>query len=87
MRTAIFIACGILLWAGCIAAAKLTSGSGASLNLATLAFAGIWLCVSAANLWVGVSKAGYTFAEEMPIFLLIFLVPTALAVWVKWKWL
>ena len=87
MRTAIIIVCGMLLWAGCIAAAKLTSGSSASFTAATLAFAVIWLCVSAVNLWVGVSKAGYSVAEEIPIFLAVFLLPTALAVLVRWKWL
>jgi hypothetical protein len=45
------------------------------------------LFAAAANLWVGVSKAGYTVTEELPIFLLIFLLPAAVAVVIRWKWL
>ena len=34
---------------------------------------------------VGVSQAGYSFWERLPIFLLIFLLPVDVAVFVKWK--
>ena len=88
MRTAIIIACGFLLWAACVAAAKLVPGStGTSLTTATIVFVVIWFFAAAANLWLGVSKAGYGVAEELPIFLLIFLLPSAVAVVVRWKWL
>jgi len=36
---------------------------------------------------MGVTKAGYAFREELPIFMLIFLLPTLVAVVVKWKFL
>jgi hypothetical protein len=36
-------------------------------------------------MWVAVSRAGCSFSEELPIFLLIFLLPVAVAVVVKWK--
>jgi hypothetical protein len=42
---------------------------------------------AAANMWLGVSQAGYSFREELPIFLLIFLLPSAVAMFVKWKFL
>ncbi len=42
---------------------------------------------AAANMWVGVARAGYSFQEELPIFLLIFLLPVAVALAVKWKFL
>jgi hypothetical protein len=35
---------------------------------------------AAINLWIGVSQAGYSFLEELPIFLVIFGIPAALAV-------
>jgi hypothetical protein len=50
-------------------------------------FVVIWFFVAAANLWVGVSKAGYAYTEELPIFLLIFLLPAVVAVAIRWKWL
>jgi len=88
MRTAVIIVCGFLLWAACVVAAKLIPGStGSSLTTATIVFVAIWFIAAAANLWVGVSKAGYSFAEELPIFLLIFLLPTVVAVVIRWKWL
>ena len=88
MRTAIIIVCGFLLWAVCLAAAKLAPGStGASLTAATIAFVVIWFIAAAANLWVGVTKGGYAFTEELRIFLLIFLLPAVVAVVIRWKWL
>lgn len=42
-------------------------------------FAALWALVAAVNLWVGVAHAGYALAEELPIFGLVFAVPTALA--------
>ena len=36
---------------------------------------------------VGVSQAGYSVQEELPIFLLIFLLPASAAVFTKWKFL
>jgi hypothetical protein len=38
-------------------------------------------------MWIGMTEAGYPFMEELPIFLLIFLVPAAVAGFVKWKFL
>jgi hypothetical protein len=52
---------------------------------ATLIFVTLWLGISAANLWVGVAKAGYTLNEEFPIFLLIFSVPAIVAIFLKWR--
>jgi hypothetical protein len=37
------------------------------------------------NLWVGVSHAGYSVREELPILLLLFAVPAAVALLVRWK--
>ncbi|WP_028008048.1 hypothetical protein [Solimonas flava] len=53
---------------------------------AALAFVPVWLAVAVANLWVGVQHAGYGLREELPILLLVFAVPAALAAGVLW-WL
>ena len=77
-----------MLWAACLGIARLVSGGGtSSTTTATIAFIVIWLVAAALNMWIGVTKAGYSFQEELPIFLLIFLLPAALAVFVKWKFL
>jgi hypothetical protein len=52
---------------------------------AALFFLPAWLAGAAINLWYGVSKAGYSVAEESPIFLLIFAVPAAVALLLWWK--
>ena len=38
-------------------------------------------------MWIGVAKAGYSINEELPIFLLIFGLPAAAAVVLKWKFI
>jgi hypothetical protein len=43
-----------------------------------------WLVVAVANLYVGVTRAGYTVVEELPIFAVIFGVPATLA-FVVWR--
>jgi hypothetical protein len=47
----------------------------------------VWLVIAAANMWIGVAKAGYSVAAELPIFALIFGVPAAVALLVRWKFL
>jgi len=88
MRTVIIIVGGFVLWAVCLGIAKfLASSSTTSMTTATAAFVAIWFVAAALNLWVGVSRADYSFQEELPIFLLIFLLPALVAVFVKWKFL
>lgn len=82
MRTLIIIVGGLVLWAACIGAARLLAGS---TKTATIVFVALWFIAAAANLWIGVTQAGYTFREELPIFLLIFLLPAAVAVLARWK--
>lgn len=52
--------------------------------LAAKAFIPVWLFVSAANMWVGVTYAGYTVREELPILFLVFLLPAAVASGTLW---
>jgi hypothetical protein len=54
---------------------------------ATVAFVVIWFVAAAANIWIGGSQAEYSFREALPIFLLIFSLPSAVAIFVKWKFL
>jgi hypothetical protein len=48
-------------------------------------FSTIWCVVAVVHMWIGVARAGSSFAEELPIFLLSFLVPAAAAVVIKWQ--
>jgi hypothetical protein len=84
----IIILGGFVLWAVCLGIAKLLAHtSTSSMTSATAAFVAMWFVAAASNMWVGVSQAGYSFQEELPIFLLIFLLPSVVAVFVKWKFL
>lgn len=78
MRTAIIIGIGFALLGACLGLGYLTGGV-ARMKLAALVFIGLWLVAAAANMYVGVARAGYSFKEELPIFLLIFCVPAAVA--------
>lgn len=86
MRTALFLVAGLLLLAGSLLLGRLFSSNypGAT-AVATAAYLALWLAIAGANMWVGVAKAGYSVAEELPIFLLIFGLPAAVAVILKWK--
>ena len=88
MRTALFLAAGLLLLGASLLLAKLFSANypGATFT-ATIIYVALWLLIAGFNMWVGVSKAGYPFTEELPIFLLIFAVPAAVAIVMKWKFL
>jgi hypothetical protein len=59
-----------------------TLGNGSK---AALYFLPVWLAAAAINLWFGVAKAGYSVRDEAPIFLLIFAVPSALALLAWWN--
>jgi hypothetical protein len=50
-----------------------------------LYFLPVWLIIAALNLWNGVAKAGYSVADEFPIFLLIFAVPSVFALLFWWR--
>jgi hypothetical protein len=86
MRTALFLAAGFLLFAAFFILARLFSANYPSAaRWATIAFLVLWLVVTGANMWVGVTKAGYSAAEELPILLLLFGVPAVVAILLKWK--
>lgn len=86
VRTLIIIIAGLVtlalfLWVGRFAGRR----SPRALALAALWFIAVWLVVAAGNMWIGVSRAGYSVAEELPIFLVIFAIPAAVAAFAWWK--
>jgi hypothetical protein len=48
-------------------------------------FIPLWLVGAGIKMWIGVTRAGYSVAEEAPIFLLVFAVPAAVALLVLWR--
>jgi hypothetical protein len=63
----------------------LWGASAAGMALAAKAFVPVWLLVTAINMWVGVSLAGYSAREEFPILLLVFAVPAIAAGIEVWR--
>ena len=88
MRTVLFLAAGFLLRGACLLIGRLFSTQFPdALRWSTWTFVVVWLAVAALNMWTGVAKAGYSLGEELPIFLLIFAVPAAAAILIKWRFL
>ncbi len=84
MRTLIIIGIGFALLAVCLGVGWFAGGP-VKLKLAALVFIGLWFIAAAVNMYVGVARAGYSFTEELPIFLLIFAVPSIAALLLRWK--
>jgi hypothetical protein len=85
MQTAILVAGGFALLALSAFAGRAFGGAH-GFAMAAVLFLPVWLIGAAINLYVGVTKAGYSVKEESPIFLLIFSVPAALAIFLWWKY-
>ena len=86
MRTVLFLVAGLLLLGAALLLGKLFSAHYPSATfVATVAYVALWLIISGINMGVGIAKAGYSVTEELPIFLLIFSVPAAVAILLKWK--
>ena len=75
----------VLLGAFVLVARVVGAGTPAAMATAALYFLPIWLVAAAVNMWIGVSRAGYTVAQELPIFLVVFAVPAVVAAFVWWK--
>jgi hypothetical protein len=61
------------------------AGGAAGAVTAALAFLPLWFVGASVNLYLGVKRAGYSLADEAPIFVLVFTVPTAVALLIWWR--
>lgn len=85
MRTLIIIVGGLVLLGLFMLVGRQIGGDSAALVRAAACFVPVWFVLAAFNMWIGVSKAGYSLAEEAPIFAVIFVVPTLVAAFLWWK--
>ena len=86
MRTGLFLIAGFLLLAASLLLGRLFSATYPSASVAAIiAYVALWFVIAVANMWTGVAKAGYSFNEELPIFALIFVLPAAVGIILKWK--
>jgi hypothetical protein len=84
MRTAIIILGGLALL-GLFEIVAWRFGGSVRMATAAQVFIPVWLAAALINMWIGVSRAGYSVAEELPIMLALFAVPAAIAVFVWWR--
>ena len=84
MHMLLVMVTGLLQLAVCVLLGKLWGADAASMAAGAKVFIPLWLAITLANMWIGMNKAGYTVAQELPILLLNFAVPAALAVAVVW---
>ncbi len=85
MHTIMVVLGGFLLLVICLLAGRLMK----TMAIAALIFIPIWFGAALINLWIGVSRAGYSVAysvaEELPIFLAVFAIPAVVALFIWWK--
>lgn len=80
MRTVVIIVIGLVLLAVWLLVTRsVTEGEAETVRATVWAFSAVWFVAAAINLWIGVSQVGYSFLEELPIFLVISSIPAALA--------
>ena len=86
MRTPLFLLAGfLLLTSACIVGKLLAEVFPAALNWATFLFLLVWCALAGANLIGGVTRAGYSVGEEIPVFMLIFGLPAIAMLIVRYK--
>lgn len=64
---------------------KLWGADAAGVMSGARLFIPAWAVVALVNMWVGVTKAGYTVAQELPILVIVFAVPAAAALILVWQ--
>jgi len=77
---------GFLLLAVCLLLGRWIGGAAATVVATTIkCFLLLWLVATLVNMWVGVSKAGYSIKDEAPIALLVFAFPAIIAIVIWWR--
>lgn len=87
MHTILVMGAGFVLLGLCLLASCWFGGATtAALVTGAQVFIPLWCVAALFNMWMGVSRAGYSTAQELPFFLLVFSVPAAGAAFIWWKY-
>ncbi len=86
MHTLMVLVGGFVLLFFCQLLARVFAGAGVKpMAKAELLFIPLWFVITAVNMWFGINRAGYTFIQELPVFLLAFSIPAAAAFLTWWR--
>jgi hypothetical protein len=86
MRTLLILLSGLLVLAGTFLYGRLFAEQYPhATSWAAYGFIALWLLATGFNLWVGVTRAGYSVREELSILLVLFAIPAAAALVLRWK--
>ena len=85
MHMASVIFGGLLLMAVFALFGRLWGHDTAGIAIGVKWFIPVWVVVALVNMWVGVTKAGYSVAQELPILALVIAVPSVLALLLVWQ--
>lgn len=87
MHTVMVLTGAFVLLAACVAVGRATGGSvnaGTGMAKGALVFLPLWFIGAGINMWIGVTQAGYSVADETPMFFVVFGIPAAVAVGLWW---
>jgi hypothetical protein len=84
MHTLAVVAGGFGLLVVCVLLGRVLAGTAGG-AIAALVFLPVWLIGAAINMYIGVTRAGYSVADEAPIFVVVFAIPAAAALFAWWK--
>jgi hypothetical protein len=84
VHTIIVVAAGFGLLGICALGGRALGGT-PGIATAALVFVPLWFIGAGINMYMGVKRAGYSVAEEAPIFLVVFAIPAAAALFAWWK--
>jgi hypothetical protein len=85
MHTLKVIVGGFLLLGVCLLVGRWMGGAAAVVGVAIKCFLVLWLIAALINMWVGVSKGGYSIKDEAPVALLVFAVPAIISILIWWR--
>ena len=84
------IVAGFVLLAGCLLIGRILgsaiSNPSMAVSRSALVFIPLWAIAAGINMWMGVTKAGYSVKEETPFFFIVFLIPAAVAAFIWWSY-
>ncbi len=85
MHMLLVILTGILLLGVFVMFGKLWGGDAAGIASGARHFVPVWVAVALVTMWGGVTKAGYTAMQELPVLGVVIAVPAAVARLPAWQ--